>query len=250
LSVNARNGKGRRKVLPIVWQALLFTALLFGAPARALVEDRTEVDEALRAARKSGKPVLVAFSTTACGYCKRMRRETLADASVSAELEGFEHAAVDLGRDPVSARIYGIPGVPAFVVLSPEGREVSRLVGFAGAEAFRDWLWRANEAFGLGPAGKQDFEVFAEEVRQKLAQEDKLEVGKGIGLLLGRTRWRDPLYREFATLQLLELAEERPELLVPWLKAPKLVMRIHVYNALLGKVRGLEDADPWEPPRK
>lgn len=108
-------------------------------------------DEALRVAKAEGRPVLVDFYTTWCEWCERMDADTYGDTTVARFLnEHFVSAKVDAEAHPDLADRHSIMGYPTVVILSPDGREVGRIVGYLGPERFKqsleDTLNRLNNA--------------------------------------------------------------------------------------------------------
>jgi thioredoxin-related protein len=87
--------------------------------------------EALKAARESGRPLLVYISSPYCGYCHKMERDTLSDSAVIKRVTGeFVALRVDGERDPEWMDRYQIQAFPALVVLSQSGEPKLRVEGY------------------------------------------------------------------------------------------------------------------------
>ena len=111
-------------------------------------------EEKLAAAAREGKTVLIDFFTDWCIACKEMDRDTFSQPEVVAASREFVCLRSNLttDKDPVIKdlyRRYQVRGVPTYVILGPDGKELSdlRLVGF---EAKKDFLARLKQALDRG----------------------------------------------------------------------------------------------------
>jgi thiol:disulfide interchange protein DsbD len=123
----------------------------------ALVESRAiqwqpYVEERLFAAARDRKPVFIDFFTDWCIACKEMDKLTFSDPGVIAASRDFVMLRSNLttDTDPVIKDLYKkyqVKGVPTYVFLAPDGKEISelRLVGFEAKKEFFTRLKRALE---------------------------------------------------------------------------------------------------------
>lgn len=95
------------------------------------------------ASQESGRSVLLAFESSGCGYCTLMDREVLSDPQIERELGRFEAVRVDMFHEPGLARLYEVEAVPAFVVLSSDGRPILKTTGYQPVADFKRFLRRA-----------------------------------------------------------------------------------------------------------
>lgn len=103
--------------------------------------------EALAAALKADKPVLVDFGATWCTPCLEMEAHVFTAPAVASVLtDRFTLLKVDCDNeddDPEVQRLrarYDAKTLPAIRILSPEGQVVGRLDEAVGADAFLDFL--------------------------------------------------------------------------------------------------------------
>jgi thiol:disulfide interchange protein DsbD len=108
----------------------------------------------LAAAAREGKTVFIDFFTDWCIACKEMDRDTFSQAEVIAASRDFVMLRSNLTTDKDLVikelyRRYQVRGVPTYVILGPDGKELSdlRLVGF---EAKKDFLARLKQALDQG----------------------------------------------------------------------------------------------------
>jgi thiol-disulfide isomerase/thioredoxin len=68
-----------------------------------------------------------------CGYCQKLKRNTLSSPDVQAELANFNAQQIDpdsaTGR-PLASQ-YGVSGFPTTVIVNPSGAVVKKIVGYS-----------------------------------------------------------------------------------------------------------------------
>jgi len=129
------------------WTLPLLVALLPAAPAHAL--DWQGWNAGMKAARASGRPMLVDVYTDWCGWCKRMDRDVYARRDVDGYLsthfvvvrlnaEGGEQASWQ-GRN-YSARslasAFDVSGYPTTIFFTSGGDHLVNVPGYVDADRF------------------------------------------------------------------------------------------------------------------
>lgn len=102
----------------------------------------------LARSRADAKPMLVEFHAVWCGYCRQMEAETLRAPEVVQALERVVAVRVDGEEMDVRqghrgaelANRFGVRTYPTMVLVSPDGKIVSRAAGFMPAPKFLYWL--------------------------------------------------------------------------------------------------------------
>ncbi|MFQ5808942.1 MAG: thioredoxin domain-containing protein [Armatimonadota bacterium] len=128
-----------RRVAPV----LGLVALCLSAPAALGAEGiswHATLDDALTAAKESGKLVLVDFFATWCEPCKMLEHHTFPAERVIEAARAYECARVDVDRHPDLAMRYEVQGIPNLAFLNADGELLHRLVGFYPPEPFADVL--------------------------------------------------------------------------------------------------------------
>jgi thioredoxin-related protein len=101
-------------------------------------------DEGIELARETGKPVFVYGGRIGCGFCERNNKETFSDPAIKKALEdryvlvyldteSSDRLTLDTGErisEMQFAQRANLIGTPFFVILSPDGRELTRLYGY------------------------------------------------------------------------------------------------------------------------
>ncbi|HEX9187693.1 MAG TPA: thioredoxin family protein, partial [Vicinamibacteria bacterium] len=127
--------------------ALALSLLLAGAareapaasPVPVAIKWEKNFEEALKKAKKAGKPIIVDFWADWCGWCHRLDRTTYADPWVARKAQDFVAVKVNTegSRKELDVALkYHVAGLPTIVFLSPEGRQVGRLDAFQGPGQF------------------------------------------------------------------------------------------------------------------
>jgi uncharacterized protein YyaL (SSP411 family) len=92
---------------------------------------QTDYETALKEAATADKPILLELYMEGCGHCARLHKETLVDDQVAATINaGFIPVRID-GRSRMDlVKKFDVKGAPTTLVLSPQGNEKHRFVGF------------------------------------------------------------------------------------------------------------------------
>lgn len=149
------SGRGPRRASPLApWAVLaaLGAATAFGAcsgssrPASAPSTPRgtaqgagvqfaghdLPLEQVQARCQQSGRPALLFFSTSWCGYCRKLERETLPSPLVGQHLAGYVNVAYD-AESPVGrplAQRYGVRGFPSMVRIDAQGNLLGKYEGY------------------------------------------------------------------------------------------------------------------------
>ncbi len=129
-------------------------------------------DEAVAAAEKSGKPILIDIYAPWCGWCRKMQKEVYGNEAIEAYVKKhFEYGRLNIGDDetqhpfkdygPTSQKLsysLGAQGTPTTVFLEKNGDYITRLDGFWNLESFD----KAVRYIGSGAYRAQEYEDFIE----------------------------------------------------------------------------------------
>jgi len=99
-----------------------------------------DFDAAMAQAKKTGRPVVVAFHGKYCPPCHVMERTVLGKPEVQKALEDFVPVRIDPEDHPDVAGRYRIQATPTYLVLTPDGTPVNMLVGAQSVEDFVSFL--------------------------------------------------------------------------------------------------------------
>lgn len=119
------------------------STLLMGQAQAAGIAWRESVPNALKEAKRTGKPVFLDFSAEWCGPCQLMKKNTFTDKKVIAELRRWVSVHVDVDKQEKVAQQYGIEAMPTLIIVNPSGSVVAKTLGYHDASELLSWL-RAN----------------------------------------------------------------------------------------------------------
>ncbi len=116
--------------------------------------------EAAAIAKQSGRPMLIKVSAEWCGYCRRMKRETFADARVVRDIsQNFVAVGLDADTNGSIVKQLRITALPTVLVVSPDLRILAREEGFRTAvqmgQLMHRHMQRAQLETGVRIASRQ-----------------------------------------------------------------------------------------------
>ena len=105
---------------------------------------------AIDKAKKENKPLFVMMSATWCGWCKKLEKETLSDATVRQSLKPF--IAVKVYENDEINRKFGYEGYPTLAFIDSDENLFHRVVGYQDVSSFIKEVASAHEKIKLKPA--------------------------------------------------------------------------------------------------
>jgi thioredoxin-like negative regulator of GroEL len=106
------------------------------------------IPQASERASKLGQHVLVVFHTSWCQWCRQLEDSTLMSPKVATLLSRVVFAKVNADLDTATAHHYNVRAFPTTILLTPEGNEVDRIVGFRPPNEFHKIVSKALDGKG------------------------------------------------------------------------------------------------------
>lgn len=94
------------------------------------------LDEGLKQAQGSQKPLMVDFFTDWCGWCQKLDRDVYTNPEIVKLSASFVCVKVDGEKYRADAQKYGVNGFPTIVFMKANGEVIEKIVGYNDAEEF------------------------------------------------------------------------------------------------------------------
>ena len=105
----------------------------------------TDLAKGAEIAAEKDLPMLVFLTSSHCSYCVKMKKQTLADGNVAAEInKRFVAVYVDRGSNPEFERRIGVRAYPTTVLLRADQVELARVTGYVSPQQLTASLDRAE----------------------------------------------------------------------------------------------------------
>src|SRR5580765_2360646 len=127
--------------LPMLADLICAVSLAVAAPDPAIDGPFQEMtfEQALAAAKKDGKVVMIDFFTTWCQPCKRLDKVTWADEGVQKWLgEKTVPLKIDAEKEVKLAEQFEVKAYPTIVFVKADGTKIDAIVGFKEPKAFME----------------------------------------------------------------------------------------------------------------
>jgi uncharacterized protein YyaL (SSP411 family) len=104
-----------------------------------------DYESAVKEAAAANKPILLELYMDGCGHCARLHNETLtADQVIAAVNTGFVPVRIE-GRGRLDlVKKFDVKGAPTTLIVSPQGQEVHRFIGFQSPAEYLQELGKIN----------------------------------------------------------------------------------------------------------
>ena len=96
----------------------------------------TSFEEAQKVALASNKMLIIDFTASWCGPCKKMDLDTWGDEKVKLLLEDFVFVKIDIDSNKELAFKYNVKSIPNVFILDSNGIEVKSFLGYMDANKF------------------------------------------------------------------------------------------------------------------
>jgi len=116
----------------------------------------TSHDAALKAAKETGKPVVLVFSASWCPPCQANKTNVYPSAAVKSFHDKFVWAYLDadLQTNVSAMQKFGVNGIPHIQFLSKDGTSLGNLIGGTSPQAFAATLTQVlGKTAGAGAGG-------------------------------------------------------------------------------------------------
>ena len=136
-------GRWMKELIVRTWLALFWGfALVSSVQAAGWYRD---VDEALKVAQSTNRPMVLFVSMDQCKYCHMMIQKTLANVEVRRTIgSSFVAATITAAEQPELMKRLGIRSFPTTLLVDSNGKIIDQMTGYVGVKKFRSQLHRVT----------------------------------------------------------------------------------------------------------
>lgn len=144
----ASGSSGRSFALLAIVGILVLMGWQRFAPVKSAVDWRLDYSASLADAAAKKMPVLLAFTSAGCVYCREMEADVFPQEAVLAELGHFIPVKIDAWADEELSAKYRIDALPGYVITDSSGKPVAAIAGYQPADRFIEFLKLGAKAVG------------------------------------------------------------------------------------------------------
>jgi thioredoxin-related protein len=97
-------------------------------------------EEAISEAKKENKNIFIFFSADWCGYCTKMKSQTINDETVKESLKKYVYLYINTDSDGEIVKKFKVNRLPSFVVVDKDEKQLKKHSGFMEPVSFNKWL--------------------------------------------------------------------------------------------------------------
>lgn len=96
--------------------------------------------EAIQKSGELGRPVFAFFTADWCGFCRKMKSETLSDKKIAEMLKDYIVVYVDTDKDRVGVNKFNVSSLPSYVITNHKEENLKFGSGHMNVENFAKWI--------------------------------------------------------------------------------------------------------------
>jgi len=116
-------------------------------------------DRGLEEAESRGKPAMMDFTASWCGWCVKLDKDTFTDPTVQELARSFVCVKVNMDKEKANAKKWSIRGIPHILFLAPDGSLITRISGYKGPSDFAKAMRTALKKYTPAPPAKKPKKV-------------------------------------------------------------------------------------------
>lgn len=101
-------------------------------------------EDAIKESERTRKPVLLFFTADWCGYCQKMKNNTMNDEKVKDILKNYIVFYIDVDKNNDLSKKYYIKSLPTCIITNHQEKNIKNKKGYSGPVDFYNWLNDSN----------------------------------------------------------------------------------------------------------